>query len=62
MEYSIDYEVYNIKELVVLNSVCKYKKAHLLADILWCDGKTIDPDILLTQQMKVVSIRQFSIE
>ena len=63
MEYFIDCGVaYSTKELAVLNRVRKYKKSHSLADILWCDGKTVDPEILLTQQTEVTSTRQFSIE
>ena len=63
MEYFIDCGVsYSTKELAVLNRVHKYKKSHSLADILWCDGKTVDSEILPTRQTEVISTGQFSIE
>ena len=48
MEYFNNCGVHNIKELEVLDIVRNYKKVHSLADILWCDGRKIGPDILLT--------------
>ena len=47
---------------MILNRYRKYKKVHLLADILRCDGKTVDPEILLSQQTKIISTCQFSTE
>ena len=62
MECFVDCGVYNINKLSVLNQVCKYKEAHLLADALWCKGKTVDPEMLLPKQTDIVSTRQLAIE
>ena len=62
MECFIDNGAYNITDLVVLNRDHKSKKIHSLADILRCDGKTVDPEMLRLQQTDIVSTRQFSIE
>ena len=62
MECFIDNGAYNITHLVVLNRDRKHKKVHSLADILRCDGKTVDPEMFLPQQTEIVSTRQFFIE
>ena len=53
---------YDITDLVILNQGRKHKKVHSLADILHCDCKTVDPEMFLRQQTKIISTRQFSIE
>ena len=62
MECFIDNGAYDITDLVVLNQDQKHKKVHSLADILRCDGKTVDPEMFLPQQTEIISTRQFSIE
>ena len=39
-----DCGIYNIKKLEVLNRVCKYKKVHSIANVMWCEGKTLGID------------------
>ena len=62
MEWYIDNGAYDITDLVVLNRDQKHKKVHSPADILRCDGKTVDPEMFLPQQTEIVSIHQYSIE
>ena len=62
MECFIDSGAYNITNLVILDRDRKYKKVHLLTNILQCDDEIVDPEMLLLQQTKSVSTCQFSFE
>ena len=57
MECFIDNGAYNITDLIILNRARKSKKVHSLADILRCDGKTVDPEMLRLQQTNIASTR-----
>ena len=61
MECFIDNGAYDITDLVVLNRGRKSTNVHSLTDILRCDGKTVDPEILRLQPTDIVSTRQFYI-
>ena len=34
------------QSIMVLKRICRFKKVHSMADIVRCDGKTVDPSVL----------------
>lgn len=53
-------DIFSKAEWVVINRVRKYKGVHSIADLLLCDGRTVDPWVLTTASSD--SSRVFSVE
>jgi hypothetical protein len=53
-------DIFSKAEWILINRVRKYKGVHSIADLLLCDGRTVDPWILNTESSD--STRVFSVE